>query len=134
MPNILYSGLLSLISSARAPPTPFLPSLDAGRRLSTPGSFGLGFSAWGLGAPRCEAEPLCCPLPGGGGKSWGWGAVGGGPGGGGGGVVGAGARRRVVCGGLRNRGILTTFSDYSSATYSFVSVVQQLKTVCARDH
>jgi hypothetical protein len=34
----------------------------------------------------------------------------------------------------RNRGILTTFSDYSSATYSFVSVVQQLKTVCARDH
>jgi hypothetical protein len=53
-----YSSSLSrsLLSSSR------LPSLDAGRRLSTPGSFGLGFAAWGFGVPGWDADPFCCPL------------------------------------------------------------------------
>lgn len=58
----LYSGLLSLLSSRTRSSLSRLPSRDAGLRLSTPGSFGLGFGAWGFGVPGWEAEPFCCPL------------------------------------------------------------------------
>jgi hypothetical protein len=60
----IYSGLRSLSLLSSRSRSSRLPSLDAGRKLSTPGSFGLGLGAWGLGVPGWEAEPFCCPLAG----------------------------------------------------------------------